>query len=293
MFIPSMQRQTMPDTQYTKQVQGPVGIGLYLRVMPPSTVKKRVKRMADNGVSFAAIATVWQDINRTTREPEDRVVNRPDVCKHIAGELMSRGITPLVWGYPMKGRHQQFADAIGESVTDSVAGVLLDPELRMKDRDKEVAAQAARDLLWACTQINPYLPILFTSYGFIRGHPTFPWAEFFPQDHKMPFGKVTVWSPQLYDQPAARILRGLREYCDAGATTIMPSFGTYRFAKDLNGKKTYPRMPYSQLKQHLERFEVHREEFNINSMIGWSEVQVTRGGWRAIAECAERFASTS
>jgi len=265
------------------------GIGLYLRAMKPSTISARVKRMADNDVSFAAIATIWQDKNRQTGEPEDRAVNKPDVCKRIADELVAQGITPLVWGYPMRGRHQQFADAIKASMTGDVAGILLDPELRMKHRNQRVAAQGARDLLWTCTQINPYMSILFTSYGFIKGHATFPWAEFFPKDGKMPYGKITAWSPQLYDQSASRIARSLREYNDAGATMIVPSFGTYRFDKGEDGKTNYPRMTYAQLGTHLKRFEGHRGTYNIKAMIGWSEMQITKGGWRAIAECADRF----
>lgn len=273
-----------------RKPKSPRGVGLYIRAMPAREVGRRAKRMADHGVTWAAVGAVWQDKDRTIR------MNDADRCRRIIEALLRQGIEPHLWGYPWVGREQEFADLMAESSTEDVVGWLLDPEKGLKkdrlDEDYDTMDEvfaAAKLLFWRCVEANPYRVIGFTSYGQVKGHPTFPWAAFAESGGFNPLEEADYGSPQLYDQPADMISKGLREYREIGFDVIIPSYGTYRFGRDSEMRRTYPRMTYNQLDHHLKRLLAHQKAYNIKAMIGWSEAQVRPDAWRAIAECAERL----
>ena len=288
---------TRVDKQMRKP-EAPVGLGLYIRAMPNNRTKilRRAKQMADHGIKWAAVGACWQDRDRHTKRPTIRVMNPAERVHMIVDALLQYGIEPHLWGYPWRGREQQFVEIMGAASTPDVKGWLLDPELGMKidrhdpdhDTMDEVLA-ATKALFWACVEYNPYMLIGFTSYGFVKGHPTFPWHGFAKEGGFDPLNECDYGSPQLYDQPPADIRRGLEQYREIGTDIIVPSYGTYRFSRNADGDRTYPRMNYVQLKSHLQAFVNLKDEFNIRGMIGWSEMQVSSDAWRAIAEFAPLF----
>jgi hypothetical protein len=281
-----------------RKPDAPKGLGLYIRAMPNSRgkVEQRVKRMADHGIKWAAIGACWQDYDKKTKRHTLRVMN-PAARVHMIVELLTKyGIEAYLWGYPWRGREQQFVEIMGAATTPKVKGWLIDPELGMKrnlrdpdhDTMEEVLA-AAKALFWACVDFNPYMVVAFTSYGFVKGHPTFPWAGFAAEGGFDPLNECDFGSPQLYDEEPEDIRRGLEQYREIGVDVIIPSYGTYRFDRNDEGDRIYPRMSYAELKAHLQAFYLLKDEFNIQAMIGWSEMQVRSDAWRAIAEYAPLF----
>lgn len=278
-----------------RKPEAPHGLGLYIRAMPNNRTKimQRAKRMADHGIKWAAIGSCWQDQDRHTRADTVRVMNPASRVHIIIEALLKYGIEPHLWGYPWRGREQQFVEIMGAASTPDVKGWLIDPELGLKKsrRDPEhdtmeEVLNAAKALFWACVDHNPYMLIGFTSYGFVKGHPTFPWEGFADKGGFDPLKECDYGSPQLYDQSLSDIRRGLQQYRDIGTDIIVPSYGTYRFSRNEDGDRTYPRMNYAQLRAHLQAFASLKDEFKIQAMIGWSEMQIRQDAWRAIAEFA-------
>ena len=272
----------MPEAR-TKPAH-PHGLGLYIRRMSRRTIEARCKKMADHGVTWAAIGAVWQRSTSTT------LINPPDVCHAIAEGLLKNRIQPWVWGYPWKGREVNFVAKMKAASFLAIQGWLLDPEKGAKDMDEDVAFAEAKELFWAVVRSNPYRVIGMSSYGLPRGHPTFPWEAFGDISNGFnPLKEVDFGAPQLYDQTPARIRRGLEQWRARGFDVLVPCFGTYRYDKDEDGLRIYPRMNEPELTQHLQAFLDLKDEFSIPAVIGWSEAQISRGGWRAIEKLAGAF----
>jgi len=281
-----------------RKPEAPRGLGLYIRAMPNNRTKieRRVRRMAEHGIKWAAVGACWQDYDKKKKRNTLRVMN-PAARVHIVVELLTKyNIEAYLWGYPWRGREQQFVEIMGAATTKDVKGWLIDPELGMKksrrdpehDTMEEVLA-AAKALFYACVDFNPYMVVAFTSYGFVKGHPTFPWHGFAEAGGFDPLNECDFGSPQLYDEEPDDIRRGLEQYREIGVDIIVPSYGTYRFDYDEEGDRIYPRMNYAEMKAHLQAFVLLKDEFNIQAMIGWSEAQISAGAWRAIAEVAPVF----
>jgi hypothetical protein len=266
----------------------PKGLALFVRAMSRSTVEDRVKCMADHGLTWAAIGTIWQE------RREDRWINEPSLTHFIVEACLRHGLSPYLWGYPSRGREIDFARDIGKCLCPGVVGLIPDPEVRFKatddDHDGKVepdeikrAYEDARTLFRELVGLNPYLLLGFTSYGAVRGHPTLPWKAFFVPGELDPLNECAFAVPQLYDQSPARIRRGLEEYRTLGADVLVPGYSTYRFAPD----GSTPRMTSTELDTHLGHFMALRSEFGFDAMIGWSETQVSRSSWKVL----EKYAS--
>jgi hypothetical protein len=292
---------TMAEAQMGELAPLPVrGVGFFLRRMGQATIERRVQRMVDHGVTFVAVGTIWQDIDRRTREPVTRWVNRPEVARLIVDACVAAGLNVLLWGYPMRGRECEFVSALRRCSTPDVLGVVPDPELRSKatddDHDGEVGAAEmlvafndAKTLFWEVVKANPYWYVFITSYGLARGHPTMPWKAFFDPDAEGSLVEAAAAMPQLYDQPLAHMCAGMEQYKALGADRIIPAFGTYKFARDESGKRITPRMSGPELDEHLGALMSLRGEFGFDAMIGWSESQVSGAGWKIIEKYAGMF----
>ena len=254
--------------------------------------------MADHGIKWAAIGAVWQDFKKGKHTV--RRINSIDMCKRITDELVNRNIVTFLWGYPWKGRHAEFVHMMEQASVEAIMGWLLDPELGLKakdedhdgdrdDEDMEIVFALAKALFWTIISANPYRVIGFSSYGLPVGHPTFPWGAFAFKDGFNPLEECDFGSPQLYDEELSDIVRGLAMYKALGFDIIVPSYGTYKFARDENGKQIYPRLNYYEMKNHFHNFASVKDEYDIRAMIGWSEAQISAGAWKAIAEYSEIF----
>lgn len=257
----------------------PMGLGLYLRVMPEVALHARVQRLKDHGVRWAAVGGPWYERQGM------KWINTPIQCRRIVEVLIAAGIEPYVWGYPWAGRERDFAWDLESCCAPGVAGVLIDPELGLKDKDEATRLRHGRDLFWEVVKLNPYRVVGFTSYGLAKQHPTFPWEAFAEPGGFNPLEECDYGSPQLYDMTPSNIRKGLEQYRELGFDVLVPSFGTYRFAPD----GSTPRMTGPELGAHLQAFADLREEFGIHGMIGWSEAQVSKGGWEVLDRFADVF----
>jgi len=239
--------------------------------------ESRVKRMADHGIKWAAIGSIWQE------SKSSKWINQPAQVLALIELLVAHKISPWIWGYPWKGQHEEFVDAMDSVSPPDVVGWLIDAELGEKDEDSEKARSSARDLVQRSIGKNPYRSYALTSYGIPQGHPTFPWEGFFEEGGFFPLDECSFFVPQLYELPTKDIRRGL-EYCrKIGVDYIVPAFGTY---KNLGHDNT-PTMTPEQLDAHFGDFFSVKDEFHIEALIGWSESQVRPQAWEII----ERYAS--
>lgn len=273
----------------------PRKLALFVRALPPGAVESRVQRLADHGLTWVAIGTVWQDLDAEGR-PTQRWINTPVNARRIVAACVARGIVPWLWGHPCRGRELEFAEDLGSCATPDVVGVIPDPERRSKGRDDDHDGRVepaemqrsyadARELYFALQHRNPYWSIGVTSYGLPRGHPTLPWSAFFTPGTTDWLSEAAFSLPQLYDEDLADMRRGLRAYRDLGANALVPAYGTYRFAED----GSTPNLTGAELDQHLGRLLALRDEFGFAAMIGWSEAQVSAGAWQVIEKYARLF----
>lgn len=267
----------------------PKGMGLFLRAYPsqPRLIDERVKRMADNGITWAAIGALWQKGQSDGKA--DFWINPPERCHVIAECMEAHGMHPYLWGYPWKMREIAFGRAMRLASAECVRGVLIDPEKGLKDKSKKLAIEAGERLFWEMVKVNPYWAVGFTSYGLPKGHPTFPWDAFFESGGFDPLKECDFGCPQLYDEEPEHIARGLREYRALGTDVLVPAFGTYKFSKNAQGEMETPRMNPDELRTHLQRFFDLRDEFRFEAMIGWSETQVRDDCWSVLSEFAARL----
>lgn len=278
----------------------PVGLGLFFRNMPRSQVETRVKRVVDNGITFVAIPGPWYDIDPKTKKPVQKWINKPTEAQYIMEICDKHGLKTFAWGYPMNGFETSFALDIHCCTIPATIGVLPDPELRSKGKDENrdgrvdeaemrKAYLSNRALYWELTKQNPYWVIGFTSYGLIRQHPTLPWSAFAIPGEFDPINECHFASPQLYDEELTDMEKSMRQYTDIGFDHLIPAYGTYKFSTNASGKRITPSMTETELDRHLTRLESLRPTYKFNAIIGWSEAQVTAGGWRALSRHASNW----
>lgn len=281
----------------------PTGIGLYIRGLSEKkhgTPAQAAKKAADNGVSFVAIMTAWQDVHNG--KPRFLHSNGRDgtlIAKYAAA-FAKRGIAVWLWAFPRGGGEQEYIDRLVH-VTEvcrkndaPITGWIHDPELFYKwslkgkpqtslgvrgqpefsakagkpaGTRKTRMSQAAKLMELTIDAMDESLGLGITSYGMARGHRNFPWDV---------FGGYGWGSPQLYSVGPRDIDRGIQMWRDMGFNHIVPSVPTF-------GKKNGGPV----LHDHLSNF-VDGDE-NIAGFIFWSWRQTQASEWRVLARWAEWF----
>jgi hypothetical protein len=264
----------------------PTGIGVYIRSLresPRPDPKQHAKWLSDHGVSWAAIGTIWQDTDKDGT-PRNRWINRPGVVLGLAHELANIGVAPHIWGYPWHDRMPEFVEAFSKCLHSDIpmAGFLPDPELGMKRHP-----EAAREMFRQLRELNPFMMLGITSYGFPKGHPTIPWEEWSEPGEE---GNWTLdadyYSPQLYDQSTAGVNKGVQQSLDLGFDAIIPSFGAFRRIR-LDERWWFPRMDKKQFEQHMAAFLWAKKQFS--ALICWSENLINSECWPVVQKFAERY----
>lgn len=276
----------------------PNGIGIYLRGLSQKkhgTPKQAAKKAKDNGVSFVAIMSIWQD----KHNGKDRTLysNGRDasIIAKYADAFANAGIEVWLWGFPAAGREEQYINRLVDVSTvcdDNIDGWIHDPELPYKWKSsrrskslgmrrqpeytgKIVAPEgspvhrkngAERLVNLSLDALDKSMGLGITSYGMAPGHRNFPWKE---------FGGVGFGSPQLYSVGPKDIDRGIRAWRDHGWRTIIPSVPAF-------GKNSGAHMH-----DHLSNFVDGDED--INGFLFWSWRQIRRDEWRILARWADWF----
>jgi hypothetical protein len=261
----------------------PKGLALYVRKIVKSRHKspaKFARLCADHGLKWIALATIWHDRKGGNRE---LTINPVSVVKEYSQALAEAGVNPHIWGYPWHNRIKLFVEQTAAYLNPWIVGVLLDPELGLKDHLAEAIA-----LFKAIRALNPYLLVGLTSYGLPRGHRNFPFSAFAEAGER---GNVDVecdyGSPQLYDLPVGRILEGLADYDRLGFDHIVPSFGNYKNVMCVDGKKRAISLLADELDAHLNHFV--ESPVPIPGAIGWAENFMNSSLWDVLARWSEVF----
>lgn len=261
----------------------PRGLALYVRKITKNRHKspfRFAKLCADHGLKWIALATIWHDRKGGNREI---VINSVSVVNEYSQALAEAKVNPHIWGYPWHNRIKLFVSQTAAYLNPHIVGVLLDPELGLKDHFTE-----AVELFKAIRALNPYLLVGLTSYGLPRGHRNFPFGAFAEAGER---GNVDVecdyGSPQLYDLPEGRILEGLADYDRLGFDHIIPSFGNYKHVKGEDGKKRAISLTAAELERHLNHFVA--SSVPIPGAIGWAENFMNPSLWDVLARWAVIF----
>ena len=278
----------------------PRGIGLYIRGLTPrkqGTPKQAAKKAKDNGITFVAIMSAWQDVHKGKERMLHSNGRDAELIKKYADAFAAQGIAVWIWGFPWGGREEAYVERMDHvtQVCDGVIhGWLHDPELGYKwkrgRRAKKIPPgmrgqpeftgghvnpkgsrgarqkEAAKLVELSIDCLDEDMGIGITSYGMAKGHPNFPWVE---------FGGVGWGSPQLYSPGPRDVDRGIRMWRERGWNTLLPSLPT--FGKNSGAK----------LHDHISNF-VDGDE-NVDGFIFWSWRQTQRDEWRILARWAEYF----
>lgn len=283
--------------------QMPTGIGLYIRGLSKSkhgTPAQAAKKAADNGVSFVAIMTAWQDVHKgKQRFLHSNGRDGLTIAKYTAA-FNARGIAVWLWGFPRGGGELQYVDRFSHVTRvcrdkgAPIAGWLWDPELFYKwsrsapvhaaagvRGQPEFSASAGKPFGGASTRrvqaanlmsltfdaMDEGLGLGITSYGMAKYHSNFPWDV---------FGGMGWGSPQLYSVGPKDVDRGITMWRNHGWEHIVPSVPTF-------GKKNGA----AALHDHLSNFVDGTED--IKGFIFWSWRQTSPDEWRILARWAEYF----
>lgn len=272
----------------------PYGIGLYIRGLSQEkhgTPAQAAKKAKDNGVSFVAIMTMWQDRhNGKDRELHSNGRDGKLIAKY-AEAFRKQGIKVLLWGFPRGGFEDSYVDRfvhVTGVCGGTINGWLHDPEVFYKWKGKAPTSlsvrgqpeyikgvipgghkaarisQAEKLMKLTIDAMHEGLSIGITSYGMAMGHPNFPWGI---------FGGYGWGSPQLYSPGPKDIDRGIAKWRELGWDCIVPSVPTF-------GKNSG-----ANLHDHLSNF-VDGEE-DIDGFIFWSWRQTSRDEWRVLARWAD------
>ncbi len=278
----------------------PEGIALYVRAISNprhGTSVQFAKRCADHGLKWIAIGGPWHEDRRSkdgTVRNKDRRINRPDTIRRYAEQLAKIGVTPHIWGYPWWSRIEEFVEEMEACSCSAIDGWLLDPELGMKKHPLEAAK-----LVHLCREANPYRILGFTSYGLPKLHRVFPWEEFARPAGFHPLDECDYGSPQLYNTPKSRVVRGMSDYAELGFDVVIPSFGLYKWSKRNNGYAFGVRLPDGKINRRAVSMSTHDLNFHllsfvdtpvpVRAMIGWADNFCEGALWGVLAQWAERL----
>ena len=193
----------------------PEGKGMFVRdpghTGEPSDM---IQTMQDNGIQWVCVQRIWQY--------EDKEANISNGARMVeyAEAVHAAGFGFWLWGYPVPGKHDEFAQVILGAARECLAqGVMIDPEAPYKNTTGE-GTKLMLALMPGCIEQQILLGV--TSYGAPWYHADFPWRE---------FSTAHFAVPQTYDAennlgtdyPA----RSHEAYRDYGYSVIVPASGAW------------------------------------------------------------------
>lgn len=275
----------------------PTGLGLYLMAMAESTIRVRVQKMADHGVSWVMIGGPCIDPSRVEMgKPAIVMMNPAARCQQIAEVLDYHGIVHGVWGRSAAGHEALFAQQLAECCTPTSLAALFDPG-KIADIEGEqpnptagqfAAREAARALLRELAKYHFGRPIGLISPGPHQAPPTFP-REVYTSWTAGQDRPVVGWHlPHLPEHDVDEADRELQAYRDLGAQVLIPSFNTFRCTD--SGEVV--RMSKSELDARVRALLSLRDKHGLSAIAGWSETQISKSGWEVLKVLARALADT-
>tara|TARA_R110002096_G_scaffold84290_6_gene194664 strand:- start:4642 stop:5577 length:936 start_codon:yes stop_codon:yes gene_type:complete len=193
----------------------PVGKGMFVRSLASTgEPAAMVQRMADNGLQWVCVLRVWQEPTGDAR------LHNGDRMVEYAAAVHAAGYGWWLWGYPVPGQQDAFADVILDAADQcSAQGVIIDPEQPYKGTTGAGTA-LLHALMPGC--IDRQMLLGCTSYGAPWYHPSFPWRE---------FATVHFALPQTYDAHnnlgAGYPAQSHAAYRAYGYSVIVPASGAW------------------------------------------------------------------
>jgi hypothetical protein len=246
------------------------GTALYVRDInaerhkSPADFAARAKAM---GLSWIALAAVWQDEENGRGRVQSKAMNSPAEIRAYADALASVGITPYVWGYPWLGAEETFIASMMRAAGDHKL-ILLDPELganpsRATSGEGKARANAhARRIVEGLRGAGAQRVGLST-YGNVP--PWFPLRAFLGAGLDF-VGGQTYTDDARVDTSIAQFLAEMR--ATGQDIQLVPNFGLYSWGFKDGERKARSKTP-EELRSHL--FEFVDEGEPVHALIGWAE----------------------
>lgn len=266
----------------------PTGLALYVRRFNKQrhgTPASLMKRMADHGATWVAIAGPWDDDDGGLR-----FINKPDVCKSLIMAAKEQKLTPYVWGYPWLDREEQFADAM-RACAGTDAHALLDPELganprRIAKGSGFAKAEAGAEKLVSLMQDRFSGRICgLSTFGSGLRFPWFP-LRAYARALALRFPNQSFIGGQTYTEDK-RIDMSISDFASVAFAQnpkleVVPNFGVYQ--KTATG---YRPKTAAELDVHFLEFIDEGEP--VKGMIGWAENFMTPELWKSFQRMSVRM----
>ena len=193
----------------------PRGKGMFVRGLDhtgePSDM---IKTMRTNGLQWVCVQRIWQ------QEDGASDLRNGERMVEYASAVHAAGFGYWLWGYPVPGKQDEFAQVILSSADLCAAeGIIIDPEKPYKDTEGE-GTKLMHALMPGC--IDQQILLGFTSYGACWFHLNFPWREFSTAHFALPqnYDSGNNLGP---DYPT----KSHAAYAAYGFSVIIPASGAY------------------------------------------------------------------
>lgn len=245
------------------------GTALYFRgISSTYTPPQLVEHCQKLGLSWAAVGSVWQQIDEKTGHLRTSLMNSAEKCRTYLDALASAGIAPYVWGYPWDGGTDDFVRLMDESSGDH-KNFLLDPEVGMTPKmNRATQADLARSRAMASKIVSELRArhakrIGLSTYGVV--------PHWFPLDAFLRAG-LDFAGGQTYTDDATvdkSIAQFLHAFSEAGVDIqLVPNFGCYKWVVVSGERKAYAKTGPEQ-DHHLMEFIDEGEP--VHAVIGWAD----------------------
>lgn len=236
--------------------RNPTGVGLYYRALDgrPEVARDAAVKAADHGLSFVALAGVWQEATG------ERDIAKTEAEMRWAFEFKKWDIDVWVWGYPHAGHEARFLTVMHDHVKRlGASGILLDPEKSYKND----VVHAEKLCEMTVDSLNESLGLGVTTFGNPKA--------LAPAVRKV-FASYGWCSPQVYTVEPWMARDLVEEWIKLGGTHMVPSVPTYGPQSGGN------------LGAYIGAFEDLCE-----GVIAWSANSIDDREWKALERWATRF----
>lgn len=200
----------------------PEGKGMFVRELAQTgEPSDMIQTMEDNGIQWVCVQRIWQYKDKDSSLRNGAAVwAGPSRMVEYAEAVHAAGFGFWLWGYPVPGKHDEFAQVILSAARECLAqGVMIDPEAPYKNTTGE-GTKLMLALMPGCIEQQILLGV--TSYGAPWYHADFPWRE---------FSTAHFAVPQNYDAEnnlgTDYPVKSHEAYRDYGYSVIVPASGAW------------------------------------------------------------------
>jgi len=285
----------------------PEGTSLYVRHITKKrhgTPKQFAKKCKRYGLSWIALAGLWQDVRKDGRA-YSKMINSIDTIARYGQALEDVGIDVYAWGYPWQGREEAFVERMMNSLAwTPTKRVLLDPELganptRSRSGSGKTKANEHAELLVKLFHEHPECLDALGLSTFGSGY-RLKWFPLIAYTRALVerFGGRTFIGGQTYtvgedavDASIADMVKCIQQVGGdvqradevlVNGCQVVPNFGTYSRYTSGPKKGDVRRKTGDELRLHLYGFVNEAEP--VDGMIGWAENFMYEATWDALHE---------